>query len=57
MPPKVAKIIPQIGYPFNRILGKHFSISKVKIGVTTPIIKEAKGSIITDADELKNIPA
>ena len=50
------KIIASIEYPFKRIKGKNFSKRNSKIGANMPIKSEAKGSMITVAEELKNMP-
>lgn len=57
IPPKAEKMIPSIGYPLIRIKDKNFSIRYARMGTANPIKREAKGSIITDTEELKNIPA
>jgi hypothetical protein len=56
IPPKVQSIIASIEYPLIKIKGRYFSIIKMRIGEVMPIKREAKGSIITTAEELKNIP-
>ena len=56
IPPRVAKIIPSIGYPLTRIVGKQWWIKKERIGAKIPMIIEATGSIMTEAEELKKIP-
>jgi hypothetical protein len=47
--------MPSMGYPFNN--ERNFSIMYVRIGTSIPISSDAKGSIMTEADELRKIPA
>ena len=56
MPPNTHKMIASIEYSFKRIKGKNFSKRNSKIGANIPIKSEAKGSIITVDEELKNMP-
>lgn len=56
IPPNTHKIIASIEYPFRRIKGKNFSKINSKTGANMPIKSEAKGSIITVDEELKNMP-
>lgn len=57
MPPKVAKIMPSIGYPLIRMKDKNLSMKYVRMGTNIPISNEAKGSMITEAEELRKMPA
>lgn len=56
MPPKTAKIMPSTGYPLLSISGINFYKRYAKIGAKAPIKREAKGSMITAADELRKMP-
>jgi hypothetical protein len=50
------RMIASIEYPLIRTSPRYFSMRKTRIGAVIPIKREAKGSIMTTADELKNIP-
>jgi hypothetical protein len=56
IPPTTANIIASIGYPFIRMLGRNFSTTNESTGPNTPIKIEAKGSMMTVADELRKTP-
>ena len=56
MPPSAVKMMPSIGYPLIKILGRNFSMREERSGPNTPIRIEAKGSMMTEADELRKTP-
>ena len=55
-PPRSEKIMASTGYPLLRMFGRNFSRRKANMGAKAPMSSEAKGSMITADDELRNIP-
>ena len=54
--PNIDRIIASTEYPLIRIKDIYFSMKYIRRGGTMPIKSEAKGSMITVEEELKNTP-